>query len=573
MERVAVEGPHALVGRRGRGFAVGLALVLATAAGAAAPAPIEGRVVELYGEDLVLDLSSVQGAKAGAVVELWRPVKLKHPVTGEELSDRFLIGQLRLTQVRETLSLARPVGKLSRAPEPGDIVLLAGAKSADKSATAPTPVAAPKPGPASIPTPPAPAAAPSTPPGTGAQPAPAPAPDGSVAGDAEVSALLDAVKGKGVRARILAYEAYVRKRPRGRHAAVLWEEARQLRRLVAMQSEGREKQPALRSFEAPGDALAGIPISIGIQLGDAKGALLHSRLPSEVSYVSAPMTAAGDGYFTATLPAERVKRPGVEYFIEATKPDGTAVAVAGESRSPLRLKVIDAPRPEPPPPHDAVLAVWTDYASWNAKEANDYIWQTEGFAGIRLRDTGVRALRSGFGVYRGRGGSLRELDEQDLDGRDVGLTYGYLELEYGISHFTGLIGRGVVGLQNAGVAGGVQLLLRLGSDRGTNLMIGGEVLGSIGLRGITQLELANFPRFPIVLRTEVTNQPAGERARSADDAGPEDSVAQGEVGARAIAQIGYRVVPALTVSIRGSYQGRTINHAGPGAGGGITFTW
>ena len=29
----------------------------------------------------------------------------------------------------------------------------------------------------------------------------------------------------------------------------------------------------------------------------------------------------------------------------------------------------------------------------------------------------------------------------------------------------------------------------------------------------------------------------------------------------------------LTLAVRGSYQGRTINHAGPGVGGGVTYTW
>jgi hypothetical protein len=102
-------------------------------------------------------------------------------------------------------------------------------------------------------------------------------------------------------------------------------------------------------------------------------------------------------------------------------------------------------------------------------------------------------------------------------------------------------------------------------------LLGGEVLGSIGLRGITQLELATFPKVPILFRTEVTNQPAGMSGRG--DREETVSREQGDVGARAIAQVGYRVVPELTLAVRGSYQGRTINHAGPGFGGGVTYTW
>jgi hypothetical protein len=140
----------------------------------------------------------------------------------------------------------------------------------------------------------------------------------------------------------------------------------------------------------------------------------------------------------------------------------------------------------------------------------------------------------------------------------VGLTYGYLEGEVGVSHFVGLVGRLAIGLENAGVAGGGQFLVRIGNDRQTNLLVGGEVLGGVGLRGITQLELMTFERVPIVLRTEVTNQPAGS---------------DGEVGARAIAQVGYRFTDALTVALRTSYQGRNIHHAGPGLGGAVTYRW
>jgi len=56
----------------------------------------------------------------------------------------------------------------------------------------------------------------------------------------------------------------------------------------------------------------------------------------------------------------------------------------------------------------------------------------------------------------------------------------------------------VIGLEDDGVNGGAQALLRMGNDRETNLTIGGEALGGIGLRGITELQLATFPRVPIL---------------------------------------------------------------------------
>ena len=63
------------------------------------------------------------------------------------------------------------------------------------------------------------------------------------------------------------------------------------------------------------------------------------------------------------------------------------------------------------------------------------------------------------------------------------------------------------------------------------------------------------------------------RPNDSDKTPQDTSIQRGEVGARAIFQVGYRVTPGLIVAARGSYQGRTINHAGPGFGGAVTYTW
>jgi len=526
--------------------------------GGAEGLPEVHRVIDIYDADVVVDLSLSSGAKVGSVIEVWRPLVLEHPVTGAPIADEFLIGTLRLTQVRATMSFARPIGKLERAPEAGDIVVLRGRARAASTPVAPT-------------TAPLSAAQPSPPPTPSTAPIAATTPRNAEA--EQVSRVLDEVKGQGARARILAYETYVREKPNGRYAAVLWEEAQKLRRLVMLEAEITGKEALLVTFLAPDEALAGSPLSMGVELVDAPGALIHSRAPAEVSYTTTPMTKSGEGYFTAVLPSDRMKAPAVEYFIEAVDADGRAAPVAGNAGAPLKIDVVSPPEPKAPPRHRSVASIATDYANWNFEEHNDYVLQTEGFVGMRFKDVGLRAGRTGFGVYRGRGGSLEELDEQDLEGREVGLTYGYLEAEAGITPFVGIIGRTTIGLQRTGVAGGFQLHLRLGSDLGTNLTLGGEVLGTVGLRGITQLELATFPKFPILLRTEVTNQPAGSTAHGRSSSGAGASTEQGDIGVRGIAQAGYRIVPELTAAVRVSYQGRTIHHAGPGIGGGVTVAW
>jgi hypothetical protein len=558
--------------RRGRLWAAGLLAALsaspaspaaaqprpAAAAGPRAPArggPVEGTVVAIQGEEIVLDLGTARGAADGATVELWRPVKLKHPVTGKVLTDRFRIGALELVQVRGSLSLARASGALSHPADVGDVVVLAGVFEAP-APSAPDPRS------------PAEPERPSAPASTDEKPAAPEDPDARA-----VTEMFDALRGADLWTRVARYEDYVQHRAAGRFARVLTEEAAALRELLGTRGKVQAEQarPESRNFTAPEEALAGAPLRIAIQMNDATtGAVLHVRRHGAASYASLPMSPLGNGYFSASIAAAQVVSPSLDYFIEGFTGSGKAYAVQGSAESPRDLEVFEPPRPTAPRHIPARVELAVDYADWNRLRGNDKVLQTEGWFGVRYGDTGVRALRLGFGIYRGVGGSVDELDRQMLAGRSVGLTYGYLETEIGFVRAFSVIGRAAVGLIDRGISGGGQVLLRIGSDQKTNLLLGGELLGGVGVRGITQLELNTFERVPIVLRTEVTNQPAGVTPSAAD---AKTSGGSGDIGGRGIVQVGFRVVPDLVIAVRGSFQGRTIQHAGPGVGGAVGYQW
>jgi hypothetical protein len=535
---------------------------------------IEGHVVAVQDQDIIIDLAGGRGASDGDLVELWRPLVLRHPVTKRTVRERFRIGQLRLSQVRETLAMAVAEGQLDRAPEAGDLVLLRLAipNEAEPSSTGGAGVADGVTGQ----------------PATGGAPLPAsPAPsplaelDPDVREAQDVARMFDSLSGTPIDKRIKAYRRYLQYRPRSRYARVLAEEAAMLQELLHRSPEQARQSIKLVGFKPPEEALGGVPFSLGLGLaGPVAGAVLHARRGGQVTYQSMPMKQVGAGTFVAVLPAEQMQAPELEYFIEAMGTNGRAYAVVGDPEAPQQLAVRDVPQRERPKSPQATVSAWTDYADYNRMRGDDVVWQTEGFFQMRLGDTGVRALRSGFGVYRGIGGSLEDLDEFERSPRKVGLTYGYLEVEVGIVDIFSLIGRGAVGLGDGGITGGGQAGVRIGNDQRTNLMLGGELLGGVGLRGIAQLELNVFDSWPMMVRTEVTNQPAGSESTpetvrpDVDDALPEDtSLANNDIGARGIVQVGYRIVDPLTVAVRGSYQGRTIKHSGPGFGGAISYTW
>jgi hypothetical protein len=303
-----------------------------------------------------------------------------------------------------------------------------------------------------------------------------------------------------------------------------------------------------------------VPQRIAIELDPQfSGAVVNVRRKGEAQYRSLAMENVGPRYWAATLPGDSVTEPGTEYFVEGVSgKGGGSVAIIGTAEHPKDAPVDPHPLTGKRPGTLGQFSLSSEYASFNAKKANDYVFWTEGQFGWRLHDEGIRAVRSGGGVLRGAGGSLDDLDKLGRDPKDVGLMYGYLETEFGLGANYGIIARPILGLREGGVTGGAQGFFRVGNDLKTNLTLGGEVLGTVGVRGIVQLDWRTIHRVPIMLRSEVTNQPAGT---------------SGDIGARAIAQAGYEIVTDLTLSARLSYQGRTINHAGPGAGLGVAYQW
>ena len=565
------------------GLALGAMLWSAAAAAAPGSETVEGHVVAVEQGDVVVDLALQQGAADDDVVELWRPLSLIHPVTKRQVTDRFLIGRLRLRQVRQSLALAIAEGAPDRAPERGDVVVLRRTRpeaAHGEPGSPPTAVEAPA---GSVPA--AAASRPAQPTSTepaGSAAADCPAADPYARAAHQVTTLFEGLRGTRPERRIVAYKAYLASNPSSPFAASLTEQLGVLRRLAGLEAVHIEaRRIVLGDFHPPERALSHAPLTLGIRIGgEPVGAVLQLRATGEPTYRSLAMKPSGGGYFAVTLPAEDMVASGLEYFIEGTGPDGKATVVAGEPGKPLALEVFAPPSPHAPALPAATASLWTDYADYNRLRGDDVAWQTEGVLGMRFGDSGVRAVRTGFGVYRGVGGSLADLDELGLSARKVGLTYGYLEGEIGIGSFVGLVGRGIVGMDDGGLTGGAQALVRVGSDLETNLLVGCELLGGVGLRAMAEVDIAVLADWPIMLRAEVTNQPAGAESslrsvRPADDAAtPEStSLARNDIGVRAIAQVGYRIVDPLTVALRVSYQGRTIWHSGPGFGGAVSYTW
>ncbi len=107
---------------------------------APAPAPAKpprGYVLQVDGQDVLLDLGSKQGVRPGSRFEVLDQRPIKHPVTGQVMLMSRRVGLLEVREVQPQLSLARLLkGKLSRL-RPG--------MRLKKTTAGPPPAPAPKP--------------------------------------------------------------------------------------------------------------------------------------------------------------------------------------------------------------------------------------------------------------------------------------------------------------------------------------------------------------------------------------------------------------------------------------------
>jgi hypothetical protein len=267
------------------------------------------------------------------------------------------------------------------------------------------------------------------------------------------------------------------------------------------------------------------------------------------------MSAEPTGHFRATLPEVAAVEPGLEYYVEAVDPQGATLAAAGEAKKPQHITIRRPPRDERVEYRArSRVRLSNEYVDFNRFKGNDHYNLFEADFLYRVFTT-VHAVRVGFGNYRGIGTPRDQLDS-GLPGQPVGFTYGFGELELRLHPSLALLLKGSAGVNRAGLQGGFDLGLRIGSETGTSLLIRGATIANIGQRGSLALAWDAVKGWPMSAEVAVTNEPIGE-----------------DLGVRLIYTVGRSVTPWLDLTGRVSYQLRDINHSGLGFGLGTTFHW
>lgn len=510
----------------------------ASPAPSAAPSVLSATVVALDGDDLVLDVGKSK-LREGATLTLFRTIEVKHPISGATLRDRFPNGQVRITQTGEALSIAHPVEPPPRPPIVGD------------HAEAPAADAAPR---------------------------PTVQCDQCMAVQSiqrEVLEVFYRTLGKAPAERVTLMKAYLEREPNTPYKTWFDYEIAYFSTAGHEASAQRIAQQAatgavsaLVNVKRLEQVRAGLPVSLGVYVPpetQVRSVLVYVRANKKAGAyqrLTVELDARGQG--RVEIPKQRVQPPGFAYFVEAVLPSGSAIPVLGRADKPEACTVRPAPSAPARMDMSRVRAV-TEYVSFDGLSGRDYYVLGEADFLLRLHRPVFEGVRVGYGHYRGKGGTVKDLDENNATPKSAAFTYGYLEAVLALHEMFAIMPRLEVGLgrpvdetsTTSRVKGGAQLRLRIGKARGTNLVLAGESTPEIGQRAFVGLNLGLIEKWPLAFEVHVTDQPINTN----------------EPGVRAVFEIGYRPSDVFSLSTRASYQGRTINHAGPGLGLAATFDW
>lgn len=559
-----------------------------------------GWIVRIADGEVVVDLGTADGLRAGQEIGLYRTVKAKHPRTGKEISDRFAIGITPIVEVATHLAILKPAKELLALLAEGDLVecqVPAAAKpeaaakdkpkeaaKAAKDKTAKETDAA-KDGKAA-----------DCPPPQTCPPCPPPViSHGKLEPDEE--ALEESFRnslGTTPAERVILWRDWLRRFPTSRHAEAVMREVASMQEQQAGGRTAKEDAGKLAKMRAqaqhifhdePSDLRVREPAWLAFAAADWSNVAdlrIHVRRAGDKTYKLFRPELSGKLHQRLRVPDEYARAPGFEYFAELALNDRPLAAdLVGNPRQPVQVKVTDPYAEVGKMPADAsTFRIGGDFVDFNRFRRDDQFVYGEVSLNYRLQDPEVLyGIEMGYGLLSGGGGVVAtESDtgtasnpalhpngpnagqpikkDDTIKLRNAAFKYGYLGTEWKVSEQFHFITRLVVGLGPSGLDNGLELIGRIGQERGTNLRLGVATMADTGRALSVALTTHAIEQVPFTGIFEVTNRPVGE-----------------DVGVRLVGQADYKLTRTFGLTGRLGYNVRTIVHAGFSFGGGVVVLW
>jgi len=492
-----------------------------------------GAVVKIEAGEVYVSVGRDKGITPGSALRIKRTITLHHPVTRAPVEDWIPIASASVTDAGAVMSRA-VIGDAVAAIQVGDV--------AEILIDRPDPV-------------------PPTPEQQHVDP-----------GTAEVLGLFASTVGKSLDERIATWERYLSMRAGSPYAPGI---RRELDELHALREQlnppklSREAAIVHVDHDPARSAPAGEAIPLVFVLDHPErvaSAYLHYRPAGARTYRSVLLAREHDIYLRGAIPGEIVAPPGVDYFVEVSRPDGRSGVALGTAREPLGVTVAEPPlldKLAPVPNRSGVqLAIdYLDFATFDKRTGDHTDRMLHATVDFTYRLPGaVEAIGVGYGVYAGQGGYADEVWDASNPLPKSGFHYGYADLELG-GHTDDHLhisagGQLIAGVGREGFGMGGEGRLRIGDRDATNLALIARSIDRVGF--LSEVRFGTHPIEHALLGISVgaTNQPN-----------------EGDIGVKLGTELEVLASPSASILVRGSWQGRTIDHGGLGAGAGVGFRW
>lgn len=463
-------------------------------------------VLRIDGAEAYVDLSVDDHLAKGDAVYLYRIVEVRDP-EGRAVSDRFLLGSAQVLEVGETLSLVRADPNVMLQLSVGDVV------SAQKLA-------------------------PPTPPERTVEPVSEPAPVvvRPLVEVAECPEPADVAEPEPV---VVEPEPEPEPEPPPKPVVK--------RARLPFQASGPAELWQGESLRV----VATVP-----DVGRVAAVRLFFRRSGEEGYRQVEMKTVGDTAFSAYVPEEAaVER--VEWWVAVEDTDGWEHTSQQSAEEPGVTVVSEDVPLSRPRAGRTELAVRYDWVDFYQLEGSDRMQRVEADVLYRL-DRPLHAVRLGFGRWSGVSRPMATIDDETTSVA-AGFQYGFLELEVPLGvDWLSVSGRGMAGVYEGGLEGGVQGQLRVGPEEGTSVQFGAARVGPLGQEYGIGLAWNTVPRVPMRADVLVTNLPAAD---------PD------EYGLHLVWEGRYAVTRWAEIGLRLGYPLRSVHHTGLSAGGSAVLSW
>jgi hypothetical protein len=508
------------------------AVVLAPIAALADDEIVRGTVVKIEAQEVFVSVGHDQGIGTGAALRIKRPVSLHHPVTHAVIADWIPIASASVTEAGAVMSRA-VIGDTVGEIRVGDLAEVL-VERHEPHAAAPE------------------------------QPNVDPA-------TSEVLRLFASQVGKPIDERIATWEHYLSTREGSPYAAAIrrdLDELHALRDQLQPPKSPRQDAIATVDHEAMQSATPGRAIALVFVLDHPErvaSAYLHYRPWGVQTYRGVLLVRDHDIYLRGELPAAIVRAPGVDYFVEVSTPEGRSGLALGTPADPIRVAVANAPLLDAfaavPGRSSVQLAVdYLDFATFDRRPGNHDDRLEHATVDFTYRLAGiVESVGVGYGVYAGQGGSADLTWDAANPQPQTAFHYGYADIELGgrsdgVHYAVG--GQLIAGIGRQGFGMGGEARLRLGDRDATNLLLVARSIDGVGILSEVRLGTRPADRVLVGLSVGATNQPT-----------------ESDIGVKLGTELELLASESVSLLVRGSWQGRNIDHGGLGGGAGVGFRW